>query len=129
MESYPRQCATPEGETFTEEIKDELPIAVTLPLPNDTISENFIVEGQARGMWYFEASFPIKLVDSDGNVLMEEPMQAQGDWMTTDFVPFHGEYTVDFGGATSGKLILQKDNPSGLPENDASIEIPVLFAP
>jgi hypothetical protein len=28
---------------------------------------------------------------------------------------------------TSGSLILSKDNPSGLPENDAKIVIPVKF--
>jgi len=27
----------------------------------------------------------------------------------------------------SGTLILKKDNPSGLPQNDAALEIPIVF--
>jgi hypothetical protein len=51
--------------------------------------------------------------------------QAQGDWMTEDFVPFKADIKVPdtFGG--NATLILTKDNPSGLPEHDASISFPI----
>jgi hypothetical protein len=77
-------------------------------------------------MWYFEAVFPVKLVDDQGNMLVETHADAQGDWMTEDFVPFKATLTFTTT-AERGKLILQKDNPSGMPENDASIEVPVRF--
>lgn len=134
MESYPEQCRTQDGQLFVNEAQvmdgeqgtDER-IRVTDPQAGDTLFEDIIVTGEARGTWFFEASFPVELQDSEGNILAQVPAQAEGEWMTTDFVPFTAEFTVDFGGATHGMVILRKDNPSGLPENDASIEIPVLF--
>jgi len=60
-------------------------------------------------------------------VLGQIPAQAQGDWMTENFVPFAA--TLDFTTPTTatGSLILEKDNPSGLPENDKQLTIPVKF--
>jgi hypothetical protein len=47
--------------------------------------------------------------------------------MTTNFVPFEG--TIEFISSEEGvgKLVLEKDDPSGLPANDDSVEIPVRF--
>lgn len=101
-------------------------IEVTQPQPGATVTSPLMVSGRARGGWYFEASFPVRLLDADRNELAIAPAQAQGDWMTTEFVPF--SVTLNFTTtATNGLLVLEKDNPSGLPENDASIEIPVVF--
>lgn len=105
-------------------------IKVSAPTKNSTITSPLIVKGQARGNWFFEASFPVVLKDSDGKIITTTHAQADGDWMTTDFVPFTA--TVTFKMATdsqikSGILILKKDNPSGLPENDNSVEIPIIL--
>src|SRR6185436_520379 len=54
----------------------------------DTVSSPLTVTGEARGNWYFEASFPAVLVDWDGKIIAQLPAQAQGDWMTQEFVPF-----------------------------------------
>ena len=105
-------------------------IQVTSPAPNTAVSTSqpLVVTGRARGPWYFEASFPVKLLDSNGNVLAQGPAQAQSDWMTTDFVPF--VITLNFTTTdTSGTLVLQNDNPSGEPANAKSISIPVTFVP
>lgn len=102
-------------------------IRVTMPQPSDTIQSPVKVQGEARGTWYFEASFPISVVDGNGVMLGQGIAQAQGEWMTTEFVPF--EATIEFTspqGAT-GSVIFSKDNPSGLPENDASLSVPVRF--
>jgi hypothetical protein len=104
------------------------PITVTAPVPGAIISSPLIIEGEARGWWYFEASFPVRLVTDSGEVLAEVPAQALEDWMTEDYVPFTVSIVFAMPSATSGKLILSRDNPSGLPEHDAHIEIPVLFA-
>lgn len=105
-------------------------IQVTSPMPNASVSvsQPLVVTGRARGGWYFEASFPVKLLDSNGNVLVEHYAEAQGDWMTPDFVPFVA--TLTFATTdTSGTLVLQNDNPSGEPANAKSISIPVVFVP
>ncbi len=98
----------------------------------DTVSSPLTVTGEARGNWFFEASFPVILTDWDGRIIAQVPAQAQGEWMTEEFVPFSATltFTTPIPGdpaVNRGALILQKDNPSGLPEHDDALEIPVVF--
>ena len=86
-----------------------------------------MVSGEARGSWYFEATFPVVLLDGNGEVIAEWYAQAQGEWMTTDFVPYKGELIFDAPSTPTGTLILKKSNPSGLPRHDASVTVPVTF--
>jgi hypothetical protein len=102
-------------------------ITVSTPLPNTKVTSPLHLTGSARGMWYFEASFPVKLVDANGNMLAQTPAQAQGEWMTENFVPFTATLTWATTTTSTGTLIFMRDNPSGSPENDAQIEIPVTF--
>ncbi len=97
------------------------------PLPQTLASSPLLVKGTARGQWYFEASFPLILKDANGKIIAQAPAQAQGEWMTSEFVPFTATLTFPKPATATGILILQKDNPSGLPENDDSIEIPLTF--
>lgn len=134
MESYPRQCRH-EGETFIEDIGNELGktdlIRLDSPRPNQVIKSPLTIEGEARGNWFFEASFPVVLTDWDGRIIAEGIATAKSEWMTTEFVPFDAKLTfsVDKNAYSNrGSLILRKDNPSGLPEHDDALEIPVLFA-
>jgi hypothetical protein len=94
---------------------------------NQQVTSPLQILGRARGNWYFEASFPIRLEDANGTVLGRTIGQAQSDWMTTNFVPFSATLTFTTPTTTTGWLFLQKDNPSGLPANDAEIQIPVTF--
>lgn len=101
-------------------------IKVTNIVSGQAIASPLTITGEARGTWYFEASFPIQLLNADGEVLATAIAQAQGDWMTEKFVPFTA--TLNFNpvrGDANGSLVLQKDNPSGLPENDDQLIIPV----
>jgi hypothetical protein len=93
----------------------------------DTIKSPLQITGEAKGTWYFEASFPIKIYDANGVLLGSTPAQAQSDWMTENFVPF--KVTLSFATSTTqtGTLVLEKDNPSGLLQNADRIEIPVRF--
>ncbi len=103
-------------------------LVVDAPLPGSEISSPYTVTGKARGGWYFEASFPIKLLDADGKVLWQGPAQAQGDWMTSEYVPF--KVSINFiTSSKTGTLEIHNDNPSGLPENDKELKIPVRLAP
>lgn len=85
------------------------------------------VSGEARGTWYFEASFPVEVLVGT-TTIATGVAEAQGDWMTEDFVPF--EVEIEYGNEYSGEaaaIILKKDNPSGLPENDAQLEQEVVL--
>jgi len=104
-------------------------VIVVTPKVNDIISSPLMIEGQAKGNWFFEASFPVKLVDDNGNQLAQIAVWATQDWTTADYVPFQGEMTFSPGLATTGKLIFQNDNPSSLPQNQKSFEVPVQFSP
>ena len=103
-------------------------IRVNTPHAHAAITSPLVVTGQARGIWYFEASFPVKLLDGNGAVLAQAPAQAQGEWMTTEFVPFRATLTFTRPTTATGTLMLQKDNASGLPKHDDSISIPVNFS-
>jgi hypothetical protein len=109
-------------------------IRLTTPTPQSIIDSPLTVSGVARGFWFFEASFPVVLTDWDGRIIAEHFATAEGEWMTEDFVPF--SMTLEFENPYKpgdpdfmrrGSLILMRDNPSGLPENDDALEIPVVF--
>ena len=111
-------------------------ITLTTPLPNSVVANPLLISGSARGNWYFEGSFPIVLTNWDGLIIAEGYATALGEWMTKDFVPFSAtlEFTSLYPGKGQdfmkrGSLILKKDNPSGLPENDDALEIPIQFTP
>ncbi len=103
-------------------------ISVASPLPGSGVTSPLVVTGEARGSWYFEASFPVELRDSKGKLLAQAPAQAQGDWMTNNLVPFTVSlgYTAQTPGS-KGTLTLKKDNPSGDPARDQSVTVPVVF--
>lgn len=140
MESYPRQC-TANGKTFAEDIQEpeeqepeeEEPepssndIQVSAPSSNAQIQSPLTVTGQAKGPWYFEASFPIILLDGNNNQIAQTNAQATSDWMTTNFVPFTATLTFSTPSTPTGTLVLKKSNPSGEPQNDDQITIPVTF--
>lgn len=131
MESYPRRCMVPEGDSWTEDIGNTLEktdlIRLTSPLPGEKVKSPIKLSGEARGYWFFEASAPVEIVDANGNSLGAHYITAQGEWMTEDFVPFEGELEFNNPGQGTGKLILRKDNPSDLPENDDDLTIPIKF--
>jgi len=107
-------------------------IRLESPLPGDVITSPLTIRGEARGVWFFEGDFPVVLTDWNGLIIAEHYATAQGAWMTEDFVPFEAvlEFPVpeDIGEFSNrGSLILQKDNPSGLPEHDDALEITVFF--
>lgn len=96
-------------------------IIVDLPFPGAVTGKVFSVIGKARGSWYFEASFPVKVLDAKGDMLAQGVAQAQSDWMTADFVPFKADIKIPDTYIGKARLVLEKDNPSGLKENNASM--------
>ncbi|MDP3900166.1 MAG: PQQ-dependent sugar dehydrogenase [bacterium] len=128
-------------------------ISVSQPAVNQVITSPLQISGEARGTWYFEATFPVELRDENGLALAQGYAQAQDDpsarldsrldssqtrraarlvdeagWMTENFVPFSASIDFDKPTTLTGVLILKKNNASGLPEFDRQIEIPVNFS-
>jgi hypothetical protein len=141
QESYPRRCVAG-GNTFVEDVGtntvtppggdpgdggfEELAPDLRLKTPHshDTVSFPLAIEGEAAG-WYFEGEFPIELRDTAGDILADGHATAQGDWMTTDFVPFTATINVTVGMQNDSLLlVLSKADPRGLgPERSATVPL------
>lgn len=78
------------------------------------------ITGNARGYWYFEASFPVEVRDASGQVIGTGYGAAQADWMTEEFVPFIAEVPLVRPYSGPAIITLHKDNPSGEAQFDAS---------
>lgn len=102
-------------------------IIVDEPIDGDIASCPLQVSGEARGYWYFEATFPFELRSESGDIISSGFVTALDDWMTEDYVPFEFDIFYDTP-EESGVLILKKSNASGLPEHDMQIEIAVKFS-
>jgi hypothetical protein len=102
-------------------------ISIDQPVAGATVTSPLVVTGEARGNWYFEAVFPVHLLDANGVEIASAPAQALSDWMTTDFVPYKATLTFSMPATATGTLVLENDNPSGLPENSKSVSLPVSF--
>jgi hypothetical protein len=131
-QSYPRTCTTQLGVSFTEDIGNTSAmtdsITVETPRPNDTVSSPIVINGKARGTYYYEGTFPVEVHAADGTVVGQGIAEAQGAWTTTDFVRFKGTITFtkpNFG--ATGTLVFKNDNPSGDPSNQKELDIPVQF--
>lgn len=120
---------TPDGRTFTQDIGNEIDkndlIRISSPRPNTEVSRPLVISGEARGQWFFEASFPIHLQDASGNNIATTVAQAEGEWMTTEFVPFQATLTIPDAFSGQAVLVLEKDNPSGLPEHGDLLRVPI----
>jgi hypothetical protein len=101
-------------------------IFVSDPKTDVKVTNPIHISGRAPGNWFFEANMPVTLTNWDGLIIAEGHVNAVGEWMTTDYVPFEGNLEFakpDYG--ENGYLILRKDNPSDNPEFDDSVEMTV----
>ncbi len=102
-------------------------IIVSAPLPDQLIASPLIITGEARGTWFFEATFPVTLLDSNGKILALHYAATEEEWMTEDFISFTATIEFDDPETSTGFLILEKNNPSDFREYDAQLLIPVRF--
>lgn len=115
-----------------QEIIEHSPaVSVSTPIPGQIIQSPVIIRGEVPGYWFFEASFPIKLYNENNELIGTTTAQPEisGDetWMTEKLVNFKAELTFNQATSTKGTLVLEKDNPSGLPENAGEFRVPVEF--
>ncbi len=130
MESYPAQCKA-NDQTFIQNIGNEIEkmkiIRIDAPRPNTTVASPLIIQGNARGNWFFEGSFEVYLLDDKGKEIARNNAQAQQDWMTGEFVYYESKLIFTQPETKTGTLVLEKNNPSGLPEHDDKLIVPVNF--
>ncbi len=131
MESYPPSCSTPDGKRFTQNIGNELALSdsilISSPRPNQEIESPFVIQGKAKGSWFFEGQMSAVVYDSENKKIGEAILTADGEWMTEGFVPFSGILEFSQKSESVGKLIIKNANPSGLAENSRELIVPVLI--
>jgi len=101
-------------------------IIIVQPQKDELISGVLQVTGEAPGSWFFEGSFPVKIIDENDKEIIQGTASSYGEWMKDGPVPFHTEMNISKTSG-SGWVVLQKDNPSGKAENNQEFRIPVRF--
>lgn len=100
-------------------------VSVSTPKANATVGKKFSITGKAPGNWFFEASAPYMVQTPQGDKVAQGTLQTIGDWMTTELVDFKADVSITGSYTGPAVLVLMKDNPSGMPENEDSLEIPI----
>ncbi|GIW67677.1 MAG: hypothetical protein KatS3mg096_545 [Candidatus Parcubacteria bacterium] len=102
-------------------------IIIFNPKENQKIKSPLLIQGEARGTWFFEAEFNAELYDDENNLLGKAILRAKSDWMTENFVPFEGELNFKQPKTKIGKLLFLSANPSGIAEYQKIYVVPVKF--
>lgn len=124
----PAATTLPEGTYKTKlGFTDRLRNVKLVTAQGNKISSPLLITGEAR-LWYFEASFPIQIVNAAGLAIVNGYADADGNWMTEEWVPFTAElqFPTQLDGS-EGTLIFKADNPSGDASRDDSVELSVTF--
>jgi hypothetical protein len=102
-------------------------IEVFEPKKDGLVKSPLIIKGKAKGNWFFEAEFLVKLMDGNGKEISQSIAKAEGEWMIEDFVPFSATIKFNAPRTSNGFIVFSKNNPSGMPANDYSTSIEVRF--
>jgi hypothetical protein len=102
-------------------------IVMSQPRNGAHVGPTFSIEGKAPGNWFFEGSAPFLVRTETGEKIAQGTIRAQGEWMTENLVDFAGDVSITGEYRGSAILVLIKDNPSGLPEQDDALEIPLFI--
>ncbi|MFT3727442.1 MAG: Gmad2 immunoglobulin-like domain-containing protein [Terricaulis sp.] len=103
--------------------------SVTTPMAGAQSKSPLIVTGIAPNNWYFEASFPVRVIDLNNQVLAEGPAQAQSDWTVQGPVQFKAELNFLVLTETHATLVLQEDMPGENKPAPREVRIPVILEP
>lgn len=136
MEIYPPICVTKRGQRFTKDVTlDEAsnkaidkPV-ISMPLVDKKLSYPITVKGIAPPGWLFEGSTTLKLLDKSGELIVQTTVMedSPGAWMSGENVKFSGVVDIEKPDSPYGYLIIEKANPSGLPENYDLFDMPVIY--
>jgi len=98
------------------------------PADGQTVASPIHVNGKVSGNWFFEGSFPVELIDANGDVIATSTAQTSGDWATTSVIDFSA--TLYYAKATTTEralIMLKNDDPSGDPARDRESFIQVIL--
>jgi hypothetical protein len=95
--------------------------------PGMVLTSPAVVTGVAPGTWYFEGRFTARLLNNRGETLDRSPAKAEGDWMREGPVPFEVRFEFDEPEAEKGWLVLEKANPSAIPEKNDEIRLEIAY--
>lgn len=121
-----REAVAPNLNQTNATTSDE--ITVNFPTDNQAVTSPIQIKGKVVGNWFFEGSFPVELLNSNGEVIATATASTPEDWATTSVIDFSA--TLVYPKATStdrGLIILKNDNPSGDPSRDKKDFIPVIL--
>ncbi|HPC57229.1 MAG TPA: Gmad2 immunoglobulin-like domain-containing protein [Caldisericia bacterium] len=114
--------------SITKKINDAKDlIVIESPEPYEKVQNPIHIKGKARGNFFFEATFPIRIEDENGNILTTGYVETKEDWMTDNFVSFETYLNFSKNDVKNGFIVFEKANPSGLEENKFEVKIPVYF--
>lgn len=102
-------------------------LIVTTPTEQEPVASPLRITGMATGQWYFEATFPVTVADANRKPIGQHYVTATENWMSESLVPFAAELAFEKPGTKTGYLIFKNANPSGLPENEWTFEMPITF--
>lgn len=117
---------------FTDSENNRRPIAELIQVgelsANDTIKSPVVITGNARGVWFFEGSFPVILKDKNHQILTQTSAIATENWMTSGLVPFESSITFNSSASGQGYLVFKASNASGQSENERGYILPVILS-
>ncbi len=95
--------------------------------PGSIITDVVTITGEIKGVYFFEGKAQGLLLDENKKVLDTFSLDATSNWLTADAVSF--KTTVDTTSALPGPgyLRFKNDNPSGDPEKDKYIDVPIVI--
>ncbi len=109
------------------DLKADVTVEVTSPELGMEIKSPFIIQGQASGTWFFEAVLPISVINAEGDILAEDLIMTDEDWMTEEMIEFEKQIIFEASGSNYGFIRINKNNPSDIPRNSNSYYWPVEF--
>ena len=125
--NYQTPIGSPEPSAQATTPNPEMP-TISSPSANMKVTSPLKITGTVPAGWMFEGVFPIKLVDSNKKLIVQGQAKEKiaGSWQSGNPVDFTATLTFKTASG-SGLLILENDNPSGLPANSKTFELPIKF--
>lgn len=130
IDTYPRTCQGSDNKTYIE-VVDEKELntdpVIFSPDLSRPVTSPLIINGEARGFWFFERQFEVRLIDDKGKEVATGTAKTKSPTATIDFISFNITLNFKNPATKMGTLVLEKANPSGLASQARSVQLPVLF--
>jgi glucose/arabinose dehydrogenase len=106
----------------------QLLVRLNSPEKNQVIKSPLVVNGQARGVWFFEGLVGVSLLDGQGQQIAETEARALADWKTVDYVPFRAVLEFDQPQTATGTLLIKRLQPPAEEAKEFIFKAPIRFA-